>query len=120
MKVNVIARKPVKVIYLRDVGPYGKPLSEFWQNTVYPWLAANHQLGQPRYGISLDDPTITAASKCRYDAGVEARGEITVPGESQATSIAGSATPRRGRTLLSSSRTGQDARMRRVTRSPWR
>ncbi len=89
MKVKVVERMPVKVTYLRHVGPYGKPLSEFWQRTVYPWMAANGQLGQPRYGISLDDPTITAADKCRYDAAVEVRGKITVPGNSQITTIPG-------------------------------
>jgi AraC family transcriptional regulator len=89
MQVKVIERKPVKVTYLRHVGQYGRPLSEFWQRTVYPWMAANDQLGQPRYGISLDDPMITAADKCRYDAGVEVRGKITVPGNSQTTTIPG-------------------------------
>jgi AraC family transcriptional regulator len=89
MKVKVIERRPVKVTYLRHVGPYGQPLSEFWQRRVYPWMAANDQLGQPRYGISLDDPTITAANKCRYDAGVKVRGKITVPGDSQTTTIPG-------------------------------
>jgi AraC family transcriptional regulator len=99
MKVKVIERKPVKVTYLRHVGPYGQPLSEFWRQTVYPWMAANDQLGQLRYGISLDDPTITAGNKCRYDAGVEVRGKITVPGDSQTTTIPGgqyAVTPFRG------------------------
>jgi AraC family transcriptional regulator len=89
MKVKVIEREPVKVTYLRHVGAYGPPLSEFWQLTVYPWMAANDQLGQPRYGISLDDPTITAPEKCRYDAAVEVRGKIVVPGESQTKTIPG-------------------------------
>jgi AraC family transcriptional regulator len=89
MKVKVIERKPVKLACLRHVGPYGRPLSEFWQRTVYPWMAANDQLGQPRYGISLDDPTITAAAQCRYDAGVEVRGKLTVPGDSQSRTIPG-------------------------------
>jgi AraC family transcriptional regulator len=89
MKVKVTERKPIKVTYLRHVGPYGQPLSEFWQRTVYPWMAANDQLGQPRYGISHDDPTITAPDKCRYDAGVEVRGKISVPGNSQTTTIPG-------------------------------
>jgi AraC family transcriptional regulator len=99
MKVKVIERKPVRVAYLRHVGAYGKPLLEFWQNTVYPWLAANEQLGQPRYGICLDDPKITADGKCRYDAAIEVRGKITVPGESQTTTIPGgqyAVTPFRG------------------------
>jgi AraC family transcriptional regulator len=89
MKVKVIERKPVQVTYLRHIGPYGQPLSEFWRQTVFPWMAANNQLGQPRYGISLDDPTITAADKCRYDAGVEVRGKITVPGNSQYKTLRG-------------------------------
>ena len=89
MKVKVTERKPVKVACLRHVGPYGRPLSEFWQGTVYPWMAANDQLGQPRYGISLDDPTITAAKQCRYDAGVELRGKLTLPGDSQSRTIPG-------------------------------
>ena len=57
--------------------------------TVYPWLAANDQLGQPRYGISQDDPTITAPDKCRYDAAVEVRGKIVVSGDSHTTTIPG-------------------------------
>jgi AraC family transcriptional regulator len=89
MKIKVIDRKPVKVTYLRHVGPYGQPLSEFWQRTVYPWMATNDQLGQPRYGISLDDPTITVPDKCRYDAAVEVRGKIVIPGDSQSTTIPG-------------------------------
>jgi len=99
MKVKVIEREAVKVTYLRHVGPYGQPLSEFWQRKVYPWMAANDQLGQPRYGISLDDPTITAPEKCRYDAGVEVRGKIVVPGDSQTRTIPGgqyAVTPFRG------------------------
>ena len=55
MKVKLIDRKPVKIAYPRHIGPYGQPLAEFWQRTVYPWMVANDQLGQPRYGISLDD-----------------------------------------------------------------
>jgi AraC family transcriptional regulator len=89
MKVHVIERKPVRVTYLRHVGPYGQPLSEFWRTVVYPWLAANNQLGRPRFGISLDDPKITAAGRCRYDAGVEAHGKIIAPGNSQTTTIPG-------------------------------
>jgi AraC family transcriptional regulator len=52
-------------------------------------MLANDQLGQPRYGISLDDPMITAPDKCRYDAAVEVRGKIKVPGDSQTRSIPG-------------------------------
>jgi AraC family transcriptional regulator len=74
MKVKIVQREPVKIACLRHVGPYGKPLSDFWQKTVYPWLAVNDLLGQPRYGVSLDDPKITKPAQCRYDAGVLVNG----------------------------------------------
>lgn len=34
-------------------------------------MVTNNLLGHPRFGISHDDPDITAPDKCRYDAGVE-------------------------------------------------
>jgi AraC family transcriptional regulator len=71
MKVEVIERKPTPTAYLRHVGPYGEPLSVFWQTEVYPWMVASGLLHQPRYGISHDDPNVTAPEQCRYDAGCE-------------------------------------------------
>ncbi len=71
MRVKFVDRQPTTVAYLRHIGPYGQPLAEFWRRTVYPWLETNDLLAQPRYGISHDDPGITAPEKCRYDAGVE-------------------------------------------------
>src|SRR6266571_3971779 len=38
MKVTIVARKPTPVAYLRHVGPYRKPVSEFWMNRVDPWM----------------------------------------------------------------------------------
>lgn len=80
MQVVVIERQPVKVAYLRHVGPYGEPISRFWQGIAYPWMVTNHLLGLPRYGVSHDDPTVTAPEKCRYDACVETNGQLVVPG----------------------------------------
>jgi AraC family transcriptional regulator len=71
MQVNIIDRQPTTVAYFRHVGPYGASVSNFWQQTVYPWLATNNLLGNPRFGISHDDPSVTAPDKCRYDACVE-------------------------------------------------
>lgn len=71
MKVNIIERQPAKVAYLRHTGPYGQSIATFWSETVRPWMETNHLFGLPRYGISHDDPGITAAAKCRYDACVE-------------------------------------------------
>ena len=70
MKVTIVDRQPTSVAYLRYIGPYGKPLSDFWMKTVAPWMETNGLYGQPRYGISHDDPGITAPGKLRYDAAV--------------------------------------------------
>jgi AraC family transcriptional regulator len=70
-QVKMVERQPTTIAYFRHVGPYGQPISDFWQKTVYPWMVTNNLLGLPRVGVSYDDPKITAPDKCRYDAGVE-------------------------------------------------
>ena len=89
MKVTMIDRQPVQVAYLRHVGPYGQPISDFWRNTVYPWMVANNLLGQARYGISHDDPGITAPDKCRYDACAEVPSGFVATSKSLTTTIPG-------------------------------
>jgi AraC family transcriptional regulator len=80
MNVKLADRAPVEVAYLRHTGSYGAPLSHFWQATVYPWMAANNLLGKTRYGVSLDDPSITKPGQCRYDACVEVPSDATLAG----------------------------------------
>ena len=89
MKVEIIERKPTTIVCLRRVGPYGEPLGAFWQQTVYPWMAASGLLGQPRYGVSHDDPNVVDPAQCRYDAGVEAPPTLTALGNAQKTTIPG-------------------------------
>jgi AraC family transcriptional regulator len=89
MKVELIERQPVSVAYLRHVGPYGAPIAQFWQKTVYPWMLTSGLLKQPRYGISHDDPTITAPSQCRYDAGCEVSPASILVGGAQWTTLSG-------------------------------
>jgi AraC family transcriptional regulator len=89
MDVKLVDRKPTTVAYLRHVGPYGPELSDFWQETVYPWMQTNHLIGRPRFGISLDDPGITAPEKCRYDAAVEVEPDFVGAGRHVKTSIPG-------------------------------
>jgi len=71
MKVQIRDLPPASIAYLRRTGAYGAGVSQFWQETVYPWMVQNQLLGRARYGISLDDPEVTAPEQCRYDAGVE-------------------------------------------------
>jgi AraC family transcriptional regulator len=89
MKVTLVDRQPTTVAYLRHVGPYGKPLLDFWTNTVAPWMETNGLLGRPRYGISLDDPGITAPEQLRYDAAVEVPSNFIGAGDHQMTVVAG-------------------------------
>jgi AraC family transcriptional regulator len=71
VNVKLIDRKPVHVAYLRLTGPYGTLISKFWMETVAPWMATNNLFGRDRFGISLDDPTVTKPASCRYDACVQ-------------------------------------------------
>jgi AraC family transcriptional regulator len=89
MKIEIIERKPTTIVCLRRVGPYGEPISTFWQQTVYPWMVTNSLLGQPRYGVSHDDPNVVDPAQCRYDAGCEAPSTLTAPGSAQKTTIPG-------------------------------
>lgn len=72
MNVTLVDRQPATVAYLRHLGPYGEPIAKFWQETYVPWAVMN-KLGadHARYGISYDDPSITAPEQCRYDACAE-------------------------------------------------
>ena len=89
MDVKLVDRQPTNVAYLRHVGPYGPPISEFWQNTVAPWMATNNLFGRPRYGISHDDDEITAPDKLRYDAAVEVAADFKGTGPYHRTVIPG-------------------------------
>lgn len=89
MKVTVVQWPAVKVAYLRHVGPYGEPLSRFWQQQVYPWMITNSLLGHARYGISHDDPGITAPDKCRYDAAVAVTAPLAAPGNAAFATLPG-------------------------------
>lgn len=89
MNVQIIERKPTPIAYLRHVGPYGQPISIFWQTRVYPWMVANGLTGQPRYGISHDDPSVTTPEQCRYDAGCEIPAKALIPGDAHRTTLPG-------------------------------
>jgi len=89
MQVKLIDRQPRVIAYLRHIGPYGVPIAAFWQQQVYPWMLSNDLLHYPRYGISHDDPSITAPDQCRYDAGIEVPSSFTCSGPALKTTIPG-------------------------------
>jgi AraC family transcriptional regulator len=89
MNVTLVDRPPVEVAYYRYTGPYGPAVGQFWFEQVAPWMAANGLMGQVRYGVSHDDPGITDADKCRYDACVELAPGTVVSGQPHRTTLAG-------------------------------
>ncbi|AVR99329.1 AraC family transcriptional regulator [Pseudoduganella armeniaca] len=89
IEVTITERNPVHVAYLRKTGPYGPELGRFWGEVVYPWMATNNLLGLPRYGICLDDPTVTAPQQCRYDAAVEVPPKRVLSGNPMRTVVPG-------------------------------
>lgn len=89
MDVKLINKEPVNVAYLRHVGPYGAPVGQFWSETVVPWLAMHGLFARARFGISYDDPSITAPASCRYDAAVEISPQQPAPGNALTTIIPG-------------------------------
>ena len=89
MNVKLIDRQPVTDAYLRHLGPYGEPISHFWQDTYVPWAVTNNLIGCARYGISHDDPGITAPELCRYDACAEVAPGFVATGGAFKTTLPG-------------------------------
>jgi len=83
MQVKLTQLPPVRVAYMRHIGPYGPGVSRFWQESFLPWLAGQDLGPATCYGIGHDDPSITEPAKCRYDACV------AVPPDFQARSPVG-------------------------------
>ena len=77
MNVMLVDREAVHLAYHRLTGPYGPAIGRFWQDKVAPWMATNNLLGRERFGIGLDDPSVTRPERCRYDAAVSSpQGEV--------------------------------------------
>jgi AraC family transcriptional regulator len=89
MQVKIVEREPVQIAYMRHVGPYGPDIGAFWINAFAPWMTTHHLMGAVRYGISHDDPAITAPEKCRYDACVEVPAGFKVPPPAIGTTLPG-------------------------------
>lgn len=89
VNVRLVERLPVTVAGLRRLGPYDNTILQFWQETYYPWAVRNDLLGQARYGISHDDPGVTAPEQCRYDACAEVPADFVPPGEGFVATIPG-------------------------------
>lgn len=89
MQVEIVEFLTVKVAYMRQIGPYGPKVGEFWRDAFAPWLEANGLLGQPCYGIGHDDPSVTPPENCRYDACVEVPEGFVPSGRVNVTTLPG-------------------------------
>jgi AraC family transcriptional regulator len=89
VKVDLIERQPVRIVYLRHVGPYGRPLAQFWKERVMPWLASRGLKERAMFAISLDNPNVTPPGQCRCDVGVEVDEAFIVEGDEKLQTIPG-------------------------------
>jgi AraC family transcriptional regulator len=70
MSIQVRELPPYHVAYMRYVGPYGPHgIPELWMK-FQKWMEARGLATDTaiKMGVGYDDPGITAAEKCRYDA----------------------------------------------------
>lgn len=73
MNVELKTFPDTRVAYMRHIGPYGDPrIAALWQR--FDAWRHQHGLADNRhaiFGVAHDDPDVTEARDCRYDACVE-------------------------------------------------
>lgn len=95
MQVEIRNVPAMGLAYMRQTGPYGDPgITQTWDR--FGTWCASHGWTQPRrkmFGISQDDPSITAADKCRYDCCIEVDQAFQPKGEVGVQEFAGGRYP---------------------------
>jgi AraC family transcriptional regulator len=89
MPVAIHTLPATRIAYLRRTGPYGPEIGRFWREHVLPWCQENGLLQAPRFGIALDDPGLTPAERCRYDACIEVGERFVANGPAGIASLPG-------------------------------
>ena len=89
MDVRIIDLPKTRVAYQRLIGPYGPAIGEFWRGTMAPWMHANGFSEHTCFGIGYDDPSLTPANKCRYDACVEVLADFVASGQADIQTLPG-------------------------------
>jgi AraC family transcriptional regulator len=82
MHIEVKQLPAARVAYLRHTGPFGLEVSRTWDRFA-TWCSAQG-LNNPRrtmWGISQDNPNVTAPEHCRYDCCVEVDDKFQPQGE---------------------------------------
>jgi len=77
MKPNLVYLRPLKLAYVRAVGPYAQSSVEAWSR-LFSWLSDNglHTFPGCGYGLVLDNHLMTDGATCRYDACIELNAAI--------------------------------------------
>lgn len=89
MKVEIQHLKPMRVAYLRHVGPYNA-VSSTWDRLLTVMGKDGYLGGSPMMlGICHDDPEVTPPSKIRYDACITVDEEFQPTGEIQVQAVEG-------------------------------
>jgi len=89
MNVIIKHRKPVRVAFMRHIGPYGEVAKTWEQFTMFLGKEGLLGSGAEFIGICHDDPAVTPADKIRYDACVTVDGKFRAEGDIGAQMIAG-------------------------------
>lgn len=76
--VRVLLLPPRRIAYQRKIGPYGEAEAALWQRLA-AMLAPHGAGGGAGFGIGLDDPAVTPASRCRFDACIEIAADQALP-----------------------------------------
>lgn len=89
MQVHIENRQPVRVIFLRHLGPYSE-VHVTWAK-LRDWAQPRGLLGPAAQfiGVSRDDPATTAPEQIRYDAGLVVDPEAQVHGRMGAEELEG-------------------------------
>jgi len=89
MDVNIRELKPMRVAFLRHVGPYGE-VGSTWDRLLTV-MGKDGYLGggSMMLGICHDDPETTPPSKIRYDACVTVGEDFAASGDTQVQTVAG-------------------------------
>ena len=80
---QIVERPDSKVIYIQIIGEYGNPECDKSWERISEFAGKNNLFGQKNefIGIGYDDPSVTEASKCRYDACVTVEADVKPEGE---------------------------------------
>ena len=77
-QVTVKIMQPFRVAYKRKLGSYSEGEAELWKE--FSGLIEPLDIDvQDCYGLGLDDPTVTPASRCRFDACIKLPPVVSVP-----------------------------------------